>query len=330
MKKINIYLLYFIIVVFCIIVFIIIKLTSTDNYIKNNNLDYNNRICTSLLPYEHRESSKHNLSAVSVNKWEWKPKIINGRPVFPTLKVKFLNKPSDFGLFSRSYKEGEKDDTGNIIIWDPLEEKFHKNKTEIREAIKQIINERYNAILGINFEFVPDDYDNEETHIRIKFDPTRTSSASLVGTSCFLEDVNKPTMFFAWFDVGTVLHEFGHALGLDHEHQSPLSTIRWNEREVFKYYNARTAAEKEIIRKQVLSKLEPDKVTTSKEFDYNSIMLYFFPATLTDDNKGTTQNQRLSSEDVIYLNKLYPKDDMDNTKLSDWYYSIYGKILYKT
>jgi len=32
-----------------------------------------------------------------------------------------------------------------------------------------------------------------------------------------------------WIDLGTVLHEFGHALGLIHEHQNPASGgFKWN------------------------------------------------------------------------------------------------------
>jgi len=41
-------------------------------------------------------------------------------------------------------------------------------------------------------------------------------------------------------------------------------------------------------------------------FDPKSIMLYFFPASITINNKGTHQNLRLSKKDVKFLNKMYP------------------------
>ncbi len=51
---------------------------------------------------------------------------------------------------------------------------------------------------------------------------------------------DQPTMTFAWLKDDNedeeyervVLHEFGHALGLDHEHQSPNAKLRWNKVEV--------------------------------------------------------------------------------------------------
>jgi hypothetical protein len=56
-------------------------------------------------------------------------------------------------------------------------------------------------------------------------------------------------------------------------------------------------------------------------------MLYFFPASLTTNNKGTQQNFRLSAEDVLWIHQIYPKDggispdkfymDTYNMKLED-------------
>ena len=48
-------------------------------------------------------------------------------------------------------------------------------------------------------------------------------------------------MNFGWFDDNTpqaevrstTLHEFGHALGLIHEHQSPTAGINWNKEVVY-------------------------------------------------------------------------------------------------
>ena len=39
-------------------------------------------------------------------------------------------------------------------------------------------------------------------------------------------------MIFSWFSISTVMHEFGHALGLKHEHQSPNANIQWNMKEL--------------------------------------------------------------------------------------------------
>jgi len=36
-------------------------------------------------------------------------------------------------------------------------------------------------------------------------------------------------MNLGFLDGGTAAHEFGHAIGLAHEHQNPAGGIQWNE-----------------------------------------------------------------------------------------------------
>lgn len=51
-------------------------------------------------------------------------------------------------------------------------------------------------------------------------------------------------MNFGWFTnytsdtefSRTIIYEFGHALGLHHEHQSPTANIQWNKEKVYEYY----------------------------------------------------------------------------------------------
>ena len=57
------------------------------------------------------------------------------------------------------------------------------------------------------------------------------------------------------------------------------------------------------------------------EFDPDSIMLYFFPAYLTKDGKGTHANNRLSPTDVKWVEKEYPGGEMSP---SEFYRKVYG------
>jgi len=60
-------------------------------------------------------------------------------------------------------------------------------------------------------------------------------------------------------------------------------------------------------------------------------MLYFFPGYLTKNNKGTHQNLRLSSYDVLYLNLMYPTTNMKNRLSPDEFYKkIYKESLNKS
>ena len=63
-------------------------------------------------------------------------------------------------------------------------------------------------------------------------------------------------MNYGWFDSETtddeyrrvVLHEFGHALGLAHEHQSPGVAIPWNEQKVYDLLSNDETTLDEVIR----------------------------------------------------------------------------------
>jgi serralysin len=71
--------------------------------------------------------------------------------------------------------------------------------------------------------------------IRISF--RYEGSWSAIGKTCLhIRNRRRPTMNFGWLKRNSseaeikrvVLHEFGHALGLVHEHQSPAAGIQWD------------------------------------------------------------------------------------------------------
>ena len=82
-------------------------------------------------------------------------------------------------------------------------------------------------------------------------------------------------MNLAVVDKSTVLHEFGHVLGLLHEHQSPIKGIvQWDVPKVLeKFRGPPNFWSDEDIRSQILDRYETDSVTGS-EYDRWSIMHY--------------------------------------------------------
>lgn len=162
----------------------------------------------------------------------------------------------------------------------------------------------WSAVANINFAF--DDAPNAE--IRIAFD-ANDGAWSYVGTDCRNIPVNQPTMNLGFLDGGTAAHEFGHALGLAHEHQNPDGGIQWNEevviRELAKSPNFWDEA---TARHNVLRKYEANQLKGTK-FDPDSIMLYFFPANWTKNGIATKANEVLSAIDKAFIGgaQMYPK-----------------------
>ncbi len=99
----------------------------------------------------------------------------------------------------------------------------------VQEAIRKIVRERIQPIVNLNLVFV----DNiAQANVRISFNPNG-GAWSLIGTDC-LHEPSAATINFGWFDVATVIHEFGHMLGMIHEHQNPKSNpIAWDDGKVF-------------------------------------------------------------------------------------------------
>jgi hypothetical protein len=158
------------------------------------------------------------------------------------------------------------------------------------------------ANLSFDFNDAPD------AEIRIGFD-ANDGAWSYIGTDCKGIPVNEPTMNLGFLDGGTAGHEFGHAIGMAHEHQNPAGGIEWNEDVVIRDLggppNFWDAAK---VRHNVLSKYSVDQIKGTR-FDPDSIMLYFFPGTWVKSGVGTHANDVLSALDKAFIAsaEAYPK-----------------------
>jgi hypothetical protein len=154
-----------------------------------------------------------------------------------------------------------------------------------------------------NLRFVVSDATDAE--IRVAFDPS-DGAWSYIGTDCRSIPTNQPTMNLGFMDGGTAGHEFGHAIGMGHEHQNPQGGLQWNEPEVIRDLsgppNSWTV---EQIRHNVLTKYSTDQVHGTA-FDPDSIMLYAFPSRWTINGVGTHENEVLSATDKSFIAANYP------------------------
>jgi hypothetical protein len=145
-----------------------------------------------------------------------------------------------------------------------------------------------------------------------------------VGTDALTVPPGKPTMNYGWLAPDTELreyqrvvrHEFGHALGMIHEHQNPaaLGQIPWDKPKVYAYY-AQQGWSKEDVDFNVLQVYSEDS-TNHTAFDSTSIMEYAIPDSLTIGSYAIGWNTEFSPMDVEFMKRQYPKNSPAMTELA--------------
>jgi hypothetical protein len=157
---------------------------------------------------------------------------------------------------------------------------------------------------NLNFDF----NNADDAEIRVTFD-TNDGAWSYIGTDCKSIPLSQATMNLGFLDGGTAGHEFGHAIGLAHEHQNPAGGIEWNEAVVIHDLSGPPNNWNEAkIRHNVIEKYSADQIKGTA-FDPDSIMLYFFPGTWVKSGVGTHANDVLSAIDKAFVasSEAYPK-----------------------
>ena len=170
---------------------------------------------------------------------------------------------------------------------------------------------------GIRFQLVRDGIGE----IRLTFTAMPGRFYSMIGNDALLGGFapNNHTMnlgFPSTWPLGTaavereirrlILHEFGHALGLIHEHSSPEAGNLFKNRELVYAYYARTQGwDRATVDENVLKVYSRGQISNSTAFDPFSIMLYQVPPEITD--RPTQINYELSELDRKLIGELYPK-----------------------
>lgn len=189
---------------------------------------------------------------------------------------------------------------------------FLDGPEQLRKSVRAVASEwTAPGLANLVFDF----RDDNETDIRISF--RSPGSWSMLGSSCRnVTDVQRATMNYGWFtpDMGagnpelrrTVLHEFGHALGLIHEHQSPVAAIPWDRDRVIADLsgppNNWTARQIEV---NLFDRLATGSTNHSK-FDPDSIMIYPIPPEWTGGKLSVPLNGELSPTDRRFIAEMYP------------------------
>ena len=108
-------------------------------------------------------------------------------------------------------------------------------------------------------------------------------------------------MNLGWQDEGVILHEFGHTIGLIHEHQNPTGGIRWNKEAVYRDLGGPPNFwDRPTVDRNMFETYDRSQVNATT-VDKHSIMLYAIPREWTLDGFSSTPNNVLSAQDKTFV-----------------------------
>ena len=173
--------------------------------------------------------------------------------------------------------------------------------------VKAAINEWAERV-NLKFEYLASD-SSKTADINIGFrhskDSSPNGSHSYIGTDCKGKTVS---INFGWIgDSQTYRHEFGHALGLKHEHQLPNHDIVWNKEYIYNHYAQSDGWDRATVDRNIFDKLSSSSSIYS-EPDIKSIMCYSIPASFiqSGDVSSFPYNTVLSDIDKKFISYIYP------------------------
>ncbi|HEY2401816.1 MAG TPA: hypothetical protein VGI23_15800 [Steroidobacteraceae bacterium] len=185
---------------------------------------------------------------------------------------------------------------------------FLEGEAELRIRVQSVAQE-WLKVANLVFDF----RQSGPTDIRIAFAPGK-GSWSYLGTICRQIPSGQPTMNYGWLTPDSsetelrrvVLHEFGHALGLIHEHQNPKGGIQWNRPAVIHDLSGPPNDWDEATIDNNMFRYYPQTDVEATDVDANSIMMYPIPSAWTLDGFSAGLNNELSANDKVLIRGVYP------------------------
>lgn len=199
-----------------------------------------------------------------------------------------------------------------------LKVKFLDGDASVQAKVQAIAKE-WESLANLKLEFVG----SGAAQIRISF-AEKGFSWSTVGSDALTVGSAAATMNYGWLEPDTdlreyqrvVRHEFGHALGMIHEHQNPAAQgqIPWDKPKVYAYY-AQQGWSKEDVDFNIFE-VYREESTNHTSFDPTSIMEYAVPDALTVGSYAIGWNTEFSPLDIEFMKRQYPKAAPAMTELT--------------
>lgn len=252
-------------------------------------------------------------------------------PQNKNIKVAFMKQPFEF--------EGNK-------ISDP------EYTQEKAKWVEKMVEEHIVSIANLSFDW---DVSLEESDVRISFVKS-LGAFSYLGTQALEQPKNTITMNLGWTDenldttdspvnAGTgivVLHEFGHLLGMIHEHSRADAKLVWNKPAVYKAVGAppnswtKQECDEQIFKQYAVSSFN------GSIYDPHSAMHYIFPDSFFLNSPDLVSPTKYSDLDIVWINKKYPGkplpagvnpdpmemgSDSSSWLKNNWYFIVIGLIV---
>ncbi|KAF4467213.1 metalloprotease [Fusarium albosuccineum] len=202
----------------------------------------------------------------------------------------------------------------NKNLWWPngtkLKVRFLNGSPKLKEKVK-LYSQTWESFANIDFRFI----EQGDADIRVGFQWNHDPGTwSYVGKDAqkFALGQNSATMNFGDLDDNSreevycrvITHEFGHAIGCVHEHQA--NPIEWNVAQVLADFKRDYKWDEKTTRSQIIDRERDLSALVKSDFDPNSIMCYYFPASWTADHSSAPTNLDLSATDRSFIAKIYP------------------------
>ena len=190
---------------------------------------------------------------------------------------------------------------------DRITVRFLDGEESLRARVRAVAKE-WEKVANLSLQFV----DSGSADVRIAF-VQGNGSWSYLGTVCRTIPESEPTMNFGWLTPASdeaelrrvVLHEFGHAIGLIHEHQNPQRGIAWNKPAVIADLSGPPNNWDEATIENNMFKFYGKDAVIASDTDPRSIMMYPIPKSWTLDGFSAGLNGELSPEDKHLVGQVY-------------------------